>query len=299
MANKSSIEEFLQLTENVTQILAGENGSLENLQTIGNLAVVSPVGKVVIVGDLHGDLNSLMHILNDSNFLANMRNHDDVKLIFLGDYGDRGSCSPEVYFVVLKLKELFTDRVILMRGNHEGPYDLLAFPHDLPIQINQKFGERGPEAYVKLRRLFNHLYTAVLIKERYILLHGGVPSQANDINDIAYAHEKHPREPHLEEILWSDPWEGIKGTIGSPRGAGRLFGEDVTRKFLGMLEIKVLLRGHESSEEGYKTNHNGKVLTLFSRRGPPYHNNSGAYLILDISRKAEKPLQLLQRIRKF
>lgn len=299
LATKSSLGEFIQLTENVTQILAGENGSIENLQIIGNLIEVPPVGKLVVVGDLHGDLNSLLYILRDSNFLANMRSHNDVRLICLGDYGDRGSHSPEVYYVVLKLKEMFPERVILMRGNHEGPCDLLASPHDLPIHMNQKFGEGGPEAYTKLRRLFKKLYTAVLIKERYILLHGGVPSQATNINDIAYAHEKHPRESHLEEILWNDPWEGIKGTIASPRGAGRLFGEDVTDKFLGMTGVKSLIRGHESSEEGYKTNHREKVLTLFSRRGTPYQNRFGAYLVLDISRKLERPQQLLQGIHKF
>jgi protein phosphatase len=139
----------------------------------------------------------------------------------------------------------------------------------------------------------------VLIKERYIFLHGGVPSQATNVADIAYAHEKNPRQRHLEEILWSDPWEGMKGTIASPRGAGRLFGEDITNKLLKMLDVKALVRGHESSEEGYKTNHNGKVLTLFSRRGPPYQNRFGAYLRLDISQKVENPKQLLHGIHKF
>ncbi len=299
LAEKSNIKEFLQLVENSIQLLATEDGRVGNLRITGRLIEAPPVGEAIVVGDLHGDLESLTHILEDSNFLGEMKGGRDVLLIFLGDYGDRGSSSPEVYYVVLKLKELFPDHVVLMRGNHEGPYDLLASPHDLPIHMNRKFGERGSEAYLKLRELFNYLYTGVLIKERYIFLHGGVPSQATNINDIAYAHEKHPQERHLEEILWSDPWAGIKGTIASPRGAGRLFGEDVTNKLLGMLDVKALIRGHESSEEGYKTNHNGKVLTLFSRRGPPYQNRFGAYLHLDIAQKVEKPKQLLQGIHKF
>jgi len=220
-------------------------------------------------------------------------------LVFLGDYGDRGSHSPEVYYVVLKLKEMFPERVILMRGNHEGPPDLLASPHDLPIQMKNKFREKGSEAYLKLRELFNHLYTGVIIKDRIVLLHGGVPSQAISISDIAYAHETHPRERHLEEILWNDPWKGIKGTIASPRGAGRLFGKDVTNKLLAMLNVKALIRGHESCPDGYKSMHGGRVLTLFSRKGSPYNNRFGAYLHLDISQKMEKPKQLLQGIHKF
>jgi diadenosine tetraphosphatase ApaH/serine/threonine PP2A family protein phosphatase len=200
---------------------------------------------------------------------------------------------------VLMLKEMFPEHVILMRGNHEGPPDLLAYPHELPSHLEIKFGKKGSEAYLQLRELFNHLYTGVLIEERYVLLHGGAPSQAATVNDIAYAHKKHPRERHLEEILWNDPWEGIKGTIASPRGAGKLFGEDVTNRLLRMLNVKALIRGHQSCPDGYKTGHNQKVLTLFSRKGAPYNNTFGAYLQLDISQKVEKPKQLLQGIRTF
>ncbi len=299
LAKKSNIEEFLQIIEKVIRILATENGKIGSLRITGRLIEAPPVGEAIVVGDIHGDLKSLVHILEASNFLAKARKKKDVLLIFLGDYGDRGSYSSEVYYVVLKLKELFPERIILMRGNHEGPNDLLASPHDLPSHLNRKFGEKGSEGYLGLRELFNHLYTAVLIDERYILLHGGAPSQASTEDDIAYAHEKHPYESHLEEILWSDPWENIKETYASPRGAGRLFAENVTDKLLKMLGVKALIRGHEPSEEGFKTNHSGKVLTIFSRSGPPYYNNHGAYLYLDISRKVEKPKQLLQSIRKF
>lgn len=298
-ATRSSVEEFLRLVGSVSGRLATENGRVGNLNITGRLIEVPPVGEAVIVGDLHGDLKSLVHILEYSKFLSKARSGEDVLLIFLGDYGDRGTHSPEVYYVVLKLKEMFPERVILMRGNHEGPTDLLASPHDLPIQLKNRFGNKGSEAYLKLRELYNHLYTGVIIEDRIVLLHGGAPSQATTVKDIAYAHETHPRERHLEEILWSDPWKGIKGTIASPRGAGRLFGEDVTKRLLTMLNVKALIRGHQSCPDGYKTDHSQKVLTLFSRKGAPYNNRYGAYLHLDISQKVENPKQLLEGIHKF
>ena len=299
LATESNVEEFLRLVRKVSRQLAAENGRVGNLKITGRLVEVPPVGEAIIVGDLHGDLKSLVHILEDSKFLGKAKSGSDVLLVFLGDYGDRGTYSPEVYYVVLKLKEMFPERVILMRGNHEGPPDLLASPHDLPLQMKNKFGNKGSEAYLKLRELYNHLYTGVIIKDRIVLLHGGAPSQATTVNDIAYAHETHPRERHLEEILWNDPWKGIKGTIASPRGAGRLFGEDVTNKLLTMLNVKALIRGHESCTDGYKSIHGGRVLTLFSRKGPPYNNSYGAYLHLDISQKVEKPKQLLEGVHKF
>jgi len=299
LATESNVEEFLGLVRRVSRQLVTEDGMVGNLKITGRLVEVPPVGEAIIVGDLHGDLKSLVHILDESKFLGKAKSGSDVLLVFLGDYGDRGAYSPEVYYVVLKLKEMFPERVILMRGNHEGPPDLLASPHDLPIQMKNKFKEKGSEAYLKLRELYNHLYTGVIIKDRIVLLHGGAPSQATSINDIAYAHETHPRERHLEEILWNDPWKGIKGTIASPRGAGRLFGEDVTNKLLTMLNVKALIRGHQSCPDGYKSIHGGRVLTLFSRKGAPYNNRYGAYLRLDISQKMKTPNQLLQGIHKF
>jgi len=286
-AMKVGPNEFLQLVKDVTHLLNNEKGQVGKLQVTGKLINVPPEVEAIIVGDIHGDLQSLAHILKSSDFVRKASRNEEVLTIFLGDYGDRSPYSPEVYYVVLKLKKLFPERVILMRGNHEGPYDILAYPHDLPEHLDRKFGEHSQDIYMKLRKLFDQLYNAVLISERCILLHGGAPSQATTIDDLAYAHKKHPHETHLEEILWNDPEEGIRGTYPSPRGAGKLFGEDITAKLLKMLNVNLMIRGHEPSEKGFKINHSGKILTIFSRTGPPYFNRRGAYLQLDLSEKIE------------
>lgn len=299
LAVKANSDELLQVIKDAVQLLGRETGRVGNLRVTGRLVSVPPKGEMIVVGDIHGDLESLVYVLKNSGFMEKTRRGEDSLLVFLGDYGDRGSYSPEVYYVVLKLKGMFPQKVVLMRGNHEGPNDLLAYPHDLPTHLNRKFGESGADVYVKLRELFDQLYNAVLVEDRYILLHGGAPSKASTIEDLVYAHKKHPRETHLEEILWSDPNDVIKGTCASPRGAGRLFGKDVTEKLLKMLNVKILIRGHEPSGEGFKINHNGKVLTLFSRRGPPYYNEHGAYLQLSASEKLENAKQLQPYIHKF
>lgn len=296
-ALKMKLQEFLQLTNNVTEMLKNEHGRVGNLEIKGRLVEAPPLGEATVIGDLHGDFETLTQILENCDFAKKFSLGENPLLIFLGDYGDRGKLSPEVYYVVLKLKETYPKNVLLMRGNHEGPRDLLASPHDLPAHLRWKFGEEWPKAYDNLRELWNQLYTGVLVKERYIMLHGGVPAQAKSVEDLAYAHEKHPRESYLEEILWSDPEEGLTGTYPSPRGAGKSFGEDVTDSFLTMLNVKLLIRGHEPSEEGYKINHHGKVLTLFSRKGEPYYNAQAAYLQLDLAVKLENAYQLRNSLR--
>ena len=291
-ASKMSLHEFVQLADNVVELLSKENGLVGYQKITGRLIETPPKGEVTIVGDLHGDLESLTQILKSSDFLDKVQRRNQSLLVFLGDYGDRGVYSPDDYYIVLKLKEMFTENVVLMRGNHEGPHDLIASPHDLPDFLQSRFGGDWSTAYLKLKELFNRLYNAVIIQERCVMLHGGVPSQAKSLDDLAYAHLKHPRERHLEEILWSDPEEGIKGTYPSPRGAGKLFGPDITTRFLEMLNVNVLIRGHEPADEGFKINHNGRILTLFSRKGEPYFNSQGAYLQLELSSQVTDVFQL-------
>lgn len=292
-------EEFTRLVEEAAQLLAKEDGLVGNFNVIGRLVKVKPLGEAVIVGDLHGDLESLILILKETDFLPKIAQNNEAVLIFLGDYGDRGSCSAEVYHVVLKLKLLFPEQVILMRGNHEGPEDLLASPHDLPMQFHARFGEKWRDAYSKIRELFEQLYNAVLVKDRYMMIHGGLPPQTKTIEDLAYAHIKHPKQRLLEDMLWSDPTEMIKTVCESPRGAGRLFGEKITNEVLMRFNVKILVRGHEPCRDGFKINHRGKILTLFSRKGPPYFNVQGAYLNVELSQKFENAEQLIPYIHKF
>ena len=298
-SKQASSEDFLRLIDEADRIISDELKGLGNIQITGRLVHLPPRGEAIIVGDIHGDLKSLEYILGESGFIEKALKKEEIHVIFLGDYGDRGFRSPEVYYTVLSLKVLFPERVVLLQGNHEGPTDLLAYPHDLPYHLQVRFKEDWRSIYKALSNLFRKFHTAVIVDGKFLMLHGGVPSKARGIDDLAYAYQKHPFESHLEEILWSDPAEGIRGTLPSPRGAGRLFGEDVTSAFLSMLGVKFLVRGHEPAMDGYMISHGGKILTLFSRKGSPYRNRHGAYLTLNLSRDFDSAWQLERFIRKF
>jgi protein phosphatase len=281
-------------------LLEKEQETKELSQFEGRLVHLAPLGKAIIVGDLHGDIESLAYIIESSGFLEKVKKGENLNLIFLGDYGDRGLASPEVYYVVLKLKKLFPDNVILMRGNHEGPEDTLPHPHDLPIQLKKKYGEdNGTKIMTELRKLFNHLYTSVIISQRAILIHGGIPSKVTSIMEIAYAHKNHPEQPHLEEMLWSDPTEEFEGTQPSYRGAGKLFGLEVTKRITDLAGVRVLIRSHEAPPEGFKINHEGRVLTLFSTNKPPYSNKYATYLQIDLSTNIKEARSLIRFIKQF
>jgi diadenosine tetraphosphatase ApaH/serine/threonine PP2A family protein phosphatase len=291
--------DFIKILEDIIELLRGESGKIGNLTVSERLVKLEPLGEALVIGDLHGDLESLITILKSSGFTQKMTQRKDAILIFLGDYGDRGAYSAEVYYTVLKLKLAFPEQTVLLRGNHEGPEDLLASPHDLPMQFQFRFKENWRIAYAKTRELFTYLYNAVLVEECCLMVHGGLSPNINSIQDLAHANVTHPEQEFLEDLLWSDPSDMAQEVLYSPRGAGKLFGKSVTEKVLRKLNVKILIRGHEPCEEGFKLDHDGKVLTLFSRKGAPYFNAYGAYLQLPLSERFENAEQFVPWIHKF
>lgn len=260
--------------QKATQILKGSR--LPPERVIGRLVLLPSSGEAVIVGDLHGDLRSLRLILTETRFEEKAEQGEDVYLVCLGDYVDRGPEQIEVLYTLLGLLEAYPEKVFLFRGNHEGPRDLAVSPHDFPLRLSERYGEDGRLAYASVQSLFEQLYTSAIIKERAFLVHGGIPTQASSLEDIAYAHLRHPGDSRLSEMLWNDP-SPLPGFTSSFRGVGKLFGLDVTEKFLDDLGVKILIRGHESFAEGYHF-HDGLILSLFSCKIPQYGNRHGAYL---------------------
>lgn len=69
-------------------------------------------GDAIIVGDIHGSYHDLLRILNYIE-------QNPSKVIFLGDYVDRGCFSLECITLLFALKIRFPNRYFLLRGNHE------------------------------------------------------------------------------------------------------------------------------------------------------------------------------------
>ena len=74
-------------------------------------------GKVVMIGDIHGQFFDLLAMLRK---IDAHNPSEEMKLVFMGDYVDRGNYGPEVaaYLFCMKLKH--PDRIFLLRGNHES-----------------------------------------------------------------------------------------------------------------------------------------------------------------------------------
>lgn len=91
---------LIGLCEDATQIFKTE----ENIIDID--------GDSIIVGDIHGSFHDLIRIIRYIE-------KSNCKVIFLGDYVDRGNFSLECITLLFCLKILKPDTFILLRGNHE------------------------------------------------------------------------------------------------------------------------------------------------------------------------------------
>lgn len=250
------------LEEQSTGLIAG--GKISN-----KIVELQIPEKLVIIGDVHGDLRALNSILRKIKIDKFVLNHNN-KIIFLGDYVDRGLGSVEVLHTICSLKIRHPHSVVLMRGNHEAPIEFPISSHDLPKRMAERFGRRiGAEIYqTKVMKLFQLLYLITIVEGELFLVHGGVPTDLSDVvkkfNDIS-ANEKGLIGEIMEEILWNDPRTLPEGKEweNSRRGLGKHFSLDVTKKWLSISNTKVIVRGHEPCN-GFKLDHDGRVLTLFS-----------------------------------
>lgn len=84
---------------------------------------VSPDTHIIVHGDFHGDIHSLIGFiesLNERQILEGFSvAQEKTHLLFLGDYTDRGAYGAEVIYTLIRLKLASPDKVHLVRGNHE------------------------------------------------------------------------------------------------------------------------------------------------------------------------------------
>ncbi len=267
----------MNVLENATAAIEKErqigyiNGGTVNTQVV---ELDSIPDELVLIGDIHGDLQSLLWVLKDIDFETKLTNPNN-KLIFLGDYVDRGSNSIGVLYIVCYLKQKFPNSVILMRGNHEAPVEFPFSSHDLPLKLTVQYGHKMAKSIYsnKIIPLFRLLSLIVLIPKQLLIVHGGLPTGEDLIQRIrsgnylgSVVHDPCINSAAMEEILWNDPMEHIDSALDweySRRGYGKHFGITVSERWLNASSSKLVIRGHEPCQ-GYKINHQGMILTLFS-----------------------------------
>jgi protein phosphatase len=253
-------------------------GYINNGIVRGPLIKLKVPDELVVIGDLHGDIESLLAILHSISFKQFLSNPNN-KLIFLGDYIDRGSDSVCVLQTVFYLKRKYPDSVILMCGNHEAIDRFYCSAHNLPEELQQRYGLESSSIYEELFSLFKLLPKVVIVEDQLLITHGGLPAAINesDFLDMVIKDDN----DITEELLWNDPRSDIPDNqdwCKSRRGFGKHFGINITKKYLAFTQTKALLRSHEPCH-GFRIDHDNLVLTLFSSK-ESYQKFDAAYIFI-------------------
>jgi len=192
---------------------------------------------------------------------------------------DRGYRSVETFLYLLTLKVKFPDRITLIRGNHESRQITQAY--GFYDECVKKYGSLNVWRYCT--DVFDYLTLSALIEGKILCVHGGLSPKINTIDDIRKIDRKQevPNEGPMCDLMWSDPDE-VKSWSYSPRGAGWLFGAEVVQKFLKDNKIDLIVRAHQLVNEGYRTQFNDTLITVWSAPNYCYRcGNVAAILELD------------------
>ncbi len=157
------------------------------------------LNRLIGIGDIHGCYDLLLDLVEQSI----MFKPDEDRLVFLGDYLDRGANSKKVVDYVSALRKNYPGQIILLKGNHEDlALRALQCTGDDENCTNAKLlwflngGKATIDSFQGLeeagKTLIPFIDSLELYHEtdEYIFVHAGIP------------HGKNPETASTDEILW-------------------------------------------------------------------------------------------------
>jgi len=219
-------------------------------------------GRVVFVGDTHGDFEATGKVIQGYLKPGN-------KLVFLGDYVDRGPASLENINFLLQQKLEHPESIFLLMGNHEG-YGVVPFSP-------ANFWE-GLDAELR------HWYIAVLSKlplvasttNGVIALHGALPDvpSLGDINGINLGGDR------WHQTTWGDWQEREGGFLGFDSYTGRpQFGQGWFEEIMSRFDKNILIRSHQPNAP--QVMYGGRCLTIFTSSAYSHYVPERTVAVLD------------------
>lgn len=155
------------------------------------------MNKTFVIGDIHGGLKALKQVLQRAAITKN------DTLIFLGDYVDGWSESPQVLDFLIALEK--KQNCVFIRGNHDelllnylktNDYNQEWFKHggQSTIDAYEKVSETSRQEHIEF--LENHLKDYYLDEHNRLFIHAGF----TNVNGIAF--EYFPKLFYWDRTLW-------------------------------------------------------------------------------------------------
>lgn len=253
-------------------------------------------GKVVVVGDTHGQLLDVLHI-----FATQGPPSPSTVYCFVGDIVDRGPNAVEIWLLIIAFQLRYPGSVHVLRGNHEDPsmcQRTLAKGGGFKQECLTK---HGPELFDAFLRVFRLLPLFAVVGGEVFLVHGGLPrSSSVDLAalralpaaawraDVTMPKKNSKEQPTSDEevvfdALWGDPHNGVGAKRSRRSHIQNDFGEDMTHRFLDEAALSLCIRAHQApkGDRGYMFAHSQRLLTVFSAsQYGGHHQNKGSVALL-------------------
>jgi uncharacterized tellurite resistance protein B-like protein len=294
---KKQIEADLALLHRFSEQLQAQRakgaGKLAGHQTIAEFAGQAPfldghvyvhpihadrIYDITVLGDLHGCYSCLKGALLQADFFAKLeawkidQTKPEPKLIFLGDYIDRGMFSYNgVLRAIMQLYLAAPEHVFPLRGNHEYyiEYRGRIYGGVKPAEaINTLIGLVPGEVFQEYMKMFEEMPNMLFLDD-LMFVHAGIPRDSDikaKIHDLAGLNDPDIRF----QMLWSDPSTAdyIPDDLQA-QNARFPFGKKQFEAFMARLGCSMMVRGHEKIDAGFKTMYGdvASLLSLFSAGG--------------------------------
>ena len=278
-------EEVNKIGDSVKIPLFSQEHLLDIIKTAKRTISMNPPlrylnGPIVVVGDLHGNFHDLIRILLMNGLPPK------THYLFLGDYVDRGDFSIEVITLLLLLKINFPEEITLLRGNHE--FRKINETYGFLKSVKKVYG--NVQLWEEFNICFDYLPFAAVIDNYYFCVHGGISSDLNSlsqINNIQLPFRDDATDKLVEDLVWSDPNQGVPMFESNPRGPGQYFGIIAVSEFFKNTGLKMIIRAHECVN-GMRMTLQNQVCTVFSSSNYNRSNNDGGFLYIDSTHKYVK-----------
>ena len=235
-----------------------------------------------IFGNLYGIYNDLMRFFESFGNPSDDNQMGDINVmqyIFLGDFCDRGFYSLEIILLLFALKVKYPDFIYLIRGHHEDKS--INEHYGLGAECQERLNDniKNPlSIFSNINKAFDFLPFGVLVDNNILLVHGGIGTSINSLDDIENI--KRPisveynvtnnEQLHIIDLLWSEYCDEIDGVdVNNERdkfqkGFIVKYGRSRLNKFLDDNKISLLITSHQYVKGGFTTFNNDRILIVFS-----------------------------------
>jgi len=228
--------------------------------------------ELIVIGDLHGCYSCLKAALLQADFFRKVEAHranpagtPDVRVVFLGDYIDRGRFSYDgILRAVLHLFVTMPDNVIVLRGNHEYYVDMgnRVSGGVAPAEAIASYAPYFPkQMFDSFRYLFERMPN-MLIAGDVLCVHAGIPR--DELIEQRWQGLATLNDPDIRfQMMWSDPANANFIPAELQRQNARFpFGKQQFRAFMEKIGCRTMVRGHEKIDEGFKKIYDDPDLSL-------------------------------------